>query len=42
MAARVEVRDYDTDGTSDPEAIQTDAEGKGFLLTDWSNRNSAS
>ena len=41
-AARVEVRDYDTDGTSDSEAIQTDAEGKGFLLTDWSNRHSAS
>jgi hypothetical protein len=40
--ARVLVRDYDTDGTSDPETIQTDAEGGRYLLTDWSNTNSAS
>ncbi len=35
--ARVEVLDYDTDGTSDPEAIQTDAEGAPYLRADWSN-----
>jgi hypothetical protein len=36
-AARVLVRDYDTDGTSDPDAIQTDAQGERYLLADWSN-----
>lgn len=36
--ARVEVRDYDVDGSSpgDPD-IRTDAEGRRYAFTDWSN-----
>jgi hypothetical protein len=35
--ARVEVRDYDTDGTSDADHIQTDKDGDRYCAADWSN-----
>jgi len=37
--ALVEVRDYDTEGTSEPQNLQRDPDGTAFLRTVYSNRD---